>query len=258
MGYQARYQLTMAQEALFLQSQCEHPFVRDDGKVVVELHWEITERHFLPFDTERLWGRLEPITLGGQGVSTFSPDDMLLILCVHGAKHAWERLGWICDVAELFRARQEDIEWEEIVAQATALGGKRMLLLGLYLANDILGAELPERVAQRVRADSTVKELAERTREQLFRETDLLAGHLEGHEGAPAFHLLHLRVQESLREKIRYFIRKSTILSGEDWILRPLPRFLFPFYYVLRLVRLARKYGPRIWERVLRSGNLLI
>jgi hypothetical protein len=251
MGYRARYRLPRAQEEAYLRSKYEHPFTRDDGKVLLELHWELAERYFLPFDNERLWGRLEPVALGGKDVRTFSPEDTLLILCVHGAQHAWERLGWICDVAELVRVRQEDMGWEEVIAQASALGGDRILLLGLCLASDLLGVPLPERVAQRVRADSTAKELVERTREQLFRETDRPAGFLEGYEGAPAFHTLHLRVKGSLREKIRYFVRKATILTGEDWSVRALPRVLFPLYYVLRLVRLTKKYGPRILKRIL-------
>jgi len=251
MGYRARYRLTGAQEEAFLRSKYEHPFTREDGKVVVELHWELAERHFLPFDNERLWERLEPVSLGGKDVPTFSPEDMLLILCVHGAQHAWERLGWVCDVAELIRVRQEGMGWDDIMAQASALGGERMLLLGLCLANDLLGVALPERVAQRVRADATAKALAEWTGEQLFGETDRPAGFLEGYKGAPAFHFLHLRVRESLWEKTRYFVRKATILTGEDWSLRRLPRVLFPLYYILRLVRLTKKYGPRLLKRVL-------
>ena len=250
MGYQARYRLSRAQEEAFLRSKYEHPFTRKDGKVVVELHWELAERHFLPFDNERLWGRLEPVGLGGRDVPTFSPEDTLLILCVHGAQHAWERLGWVCDVAELIRVHQESMRWEDIVAQAGALGGERMLHLGLCLASDLLGVALPERVAQRVRADSTAKELAERTREQLFLDSDPPDGFLEGHEGAPAFHTLHLTVKESLREKVSYFIRKATNLSGEDWSMRPLPEFLFPLYYVLRPIRLTRKYVPRLLKRI--------
>jgi hypothetical protein len=252
MGYRARYRLSRAQEEAFLRSKYEHPFTRDDGKVVVELHWELAERHFLSFDNERLWERLEPISLAGKDIPTFSPEDTLLILCVHGAQHAWERLGWVCDVAELIHARQEEMGWENIMAQASALGGERMLLLGLYLASDLLGVALPERVAQRVQADSTAKALAEWTSEQHFRETSTRPAELlEGYKGAPAFHTLHLRVKESLREKIRYVIRKATILTGEDWSLRRLPRVLFPLYYVLRLVRLTKKYGPRLSKRIL-------
>ncbi len=180
LGYRPRYHLTRVQKAAFLRSQCEHLFTREDGKSVVELHWEITERHLsFPLDTERLWERLEQVPLGGEIVSTFSPEDTLLILCTHGSKHLWERLGWICDVAELIRARREDMGWERVMAQAGELGGERMLLLGLFLANDLLGAALPDGVLGRIHADPAVKALAGRITEQLFREEDGPPGLLE-------------------------------------------------------------------------------
>jgi len=251
MGYQARYRLTRTQETGFLRSQREHPFRREDGKCVVELHWEIAEKYFFPIDTERLWERLSRISLAGNSVLNLSPEDMLLILCTHGAKHAWERLEWICDVAELIRAHRENIGWEQLLAQARGLSNERTLLLGLFLASDLLGAVLPKKVSQRVRADPTVKGLAERTYEQLFRETDRPAGLLEGHEGAPVFHSLHLEVRERLRDKLRYWSRRAAALRGEDWELVTLPKFLFPFYYVLRAIRMSGKYGPRILKRFL-------
>jgi hypothetical protein len=249
-GYQPRYRLTAAQEAAFLQSQREHPFTRKDGKSIVELHWGITERYFFPLDIDCFWGRLNRFPLGGDTVLSLSPEDMLLVLCVHGCRHAWERLVWICDVAELVRACQEDIEWEGVIAQAGALGGERMLLLGLFLASDLLGTALPERVSQRVQVDPAVKALAGRVTEQLFRKTDYPAELLEGYEGAPAFDILHLEVRERLLDKIRYCLRKVITPKEEDWDLLPLPKFLFPFYYVLRPIRLARKYGLKVLKRL--------
>lgn len=252
LGYQARYRLAGTQEAAFLRSQREHSFRRDDGKSIVELHWGVVEKHFFPLDTERLWDRLDRIPLGGNTVLNLLPEDMLLILCAHGARHVWERLQWICDVSELIRVYQEEIRWERIVTQASALGSERMLLLGLFLASDLLGATLPERVSQRVRADLTVKALAERTCEQMFQQTDRSAElFLEGDEGAPAFHILHLKVRERLWDKICYCARKATTLRGEDLELLQLPKILFPLYYVLRMVRLTGKYGPRILKRLL-------
>jgi hypothetical protein len=255
-GYQARYRLTSTQEAAFLRSQHEHPFRRHDGKCVVELQWRIAERHFFPLDTERLWERLDRIPLGYNTVLNLSSEDMLLILCVHGAMHAWERLEWICDVAELIRVRREDIGWEQLMAQANAVGGERMLLLGLFLASELLGAALPEKVSQRVRADPTVKALAQQIREQLFRDIKRPAGFLEGYEGATTAFPLYLKVRERLPDKIRYCIRTVTALTGEDWELLPLPRFLFPFYYILRMIRLTGKYGPKILKRFLRADVL--
>jgi hypothetical protein len=105
-------------------------------------------------------------------------------------------------------------------------------------------------VSQRVRDDPTVKVLAARIAEQLFRQTHNPAEMLEEYGEPPAFHTLHLKVRERLRDKIRYCVRKTTTLSGDDWELLPLPRFLFPLYYVLRPVRLAGKHGSRMLQRL--------
>jgi hypothetical protein len=142
------------------------------------------------------------------------------------------------------------MKWEELIAQAGTLGGERMLLLGLVLASDLLGTVLPEEVSQRVQADPAVKALVGRITEQLFRKTDCPAELLEGYEGAPAFDILHIEVRERLLDKIRYCLRKVITPKEEDWDLLPLPKFLFPFYYVLRPIRLARKYGLRILKRL--------
>jgi hypothetical protein len=247
LGYRPQHQLTRAREAALLESRCEYAFTREDGECAVELRWEITEHFSFPLDAECLWERLEEIPLGGDVVPTLSPEDTLLILCAHGSKHLWERLGWVCDVAELIRVRQ-DMRWERVMAQAGALGGERMLLLGLFLTNDLLGAALPKEILRRVKADPAVKVLAGRIYELLFRETSGLAGLFK----RAYFHPLHLKMRERLPDKIRYCVRAATTQTVEDWDLLPLPNFLFPFYYVLRPIRLTGKYGLRILKRLLR------
>src|SRR5215204_537674 len=125
-GYRPGYELTPRQEMVLLQASHEYPFVNDDNKVAVELHWKITSRHFsFSLDHERLWKRVEPRRLAGEEVLTFSPEDLLLILCVHGAKHCWRVLEWICGVAELIRTN-ESLKWTQVIDQAKGTGSERM------------------------------------------------------------------------------------------------------------------------------------
>ncbi len=241
LGYRSPFRLAYAQKVASLQSEIDHGFVRNDGKSLVELHWGVADRYLsFPLDIERLWKRLRYVSLGGNSVPSFAPEDMLLILCVHGSKHIWGRLRWVCDIAELIRAHQ-DIKWDQIMAQASALGGERMMLLGLCLANDLLGAALPGKVSQRVQADPAVKVLAGRITERLFQEDGSLTGFLEG----SSFDPLYLKMRERLSDKIRYCLRRLTTRSMNDWELVSLPRFLNSLYYPLRIVRISGKYGRR-------------
>jgi hypothetical protein len=244
MEYRSQYRLNGEQQAAFLRNHYEHAFTRGDGEVTVDLHWGIMEKHFsFSLDSECLWGRLERISLGGNTVLTLSPEDLLLILCMHGSKHFWERLSWIRDVAELIRVHKK-INWEQFMKQASTLGSERMLLLGLYLASDLLGAALPEEVWRRVHTDPTVKALARQVHERLFREAN---GSLGAFEGLP-LHPFHLRARERLQDKLRYCIYRVTTITMKDSMLLPLPGYLYPLYYIIRPKRLAGKYGKRVIE----------
>ena len=235
-GYLPEYRLTSAQEAAYLQSHCDYDFNRNYGYVRLEIHWNIIPRYFtLALDPECLWERLVPISLNGEEVLTLFPDDLLLILCIHGAKHLWERLGWICDVAQLIRVHH-GIEWERVMELAGSLGIKRMFFLGLFLASNLLGATLPEEVMQRVEADPAVKRLAAQVRERLFRETHSLPGIFKRN-------IFLLKARERIGDRIRYCVHKAVTPNPADWSFLPLPASLFPLYYLLRPIRLARNYG---------------
>jgi hypothetical protein len=168
-GYRLALDVTPAQEVAYLQAFGQLPLVRDDGDLLVELHSALMARAF-PFrlDHEHLRDRLVPTVVAGKEVPTLAAEELLLVLCVHGGKHAWCSLGWICDVAELLRAHP-DLDWERVMTESRQLAIKRLLLLGLFLAGDLLEAALPEAVRRRARADAVVRGLAAQVRRNLFR-----------------------------------------------------------------------------------------
>jgi hypothetical protein len=236
-GYRPQFDLNDSQEAAFIRSYSAQCFERDDGKVFVDLHWAMTPRDFgFPLEPESLWGELEPMSLSGKEVMTLHPENLLLILCVHGGKHGWERLGWICDIAELIRIRNA-MDWRTVMNQARALKSERMLLLGLYLANDLLEAPLPEEIKARVYSDPAVRSLAAQVRERIFREVS--HGVLESWR-------FQVRIRDRWRDGCRSCFGLVMTPTGLELTLISLPAVLFPLYYVLRPMRLLVKHGGRM------------
>lgn len=247
-GYRQIDPPTGGYEAALLQSQREYVFIRDG--ILVELHWAVTPRNYsFPLDAGGLWERLQHVPLGGEKVATFSMEDLLLILCVHGSKHFWHRLAWICDVAELLRTHAT-IDWEQLMYRADELGSKRMLFLGLLLADELLEAPLPEKVSRMVRTDPKATALARQVREWLFQEPDgspnILA---KGRLDESRFHPFRVRMRERLRDKFGYAVRTALIPTPEDWQYLRLPESLFFLYYLVRPIRLTARYGQRLSRR---------
>ncbi len=236
-GYAPSPPRTPRQEAAIHTTWREDAFWRDAD--VVELHWAFAPREFpLPLDLDDVWARLEPLSLGRTHIRTLCAEHLLLVLCTHGAKHCWERLGWICDVAELLR-RTPGLDLGGVLDQARALGVERIVLLGLRLAAELLDAPLPDEVLRRARDDRTVGALATGVRTSLWRRAPTGSSH------SWESRLFHLRTRERWRDRLRYCARVALTPTPGDWAWLRLPDALYPLYYVARPIRLIAKYGPR-------------
>lgn len=244
-GYAGQMQLTAAQETTYLKYAYEYGFTTRGG-AFIELHWSLVPRYFAPrYDTGRLWERLQRDSSNPASAPSFSPEDLLLYLCMHGSKHRWQRLAWIADVAELIGAHKK-LDWEQALREAEETGTRRMLYLGLFLASDLLGAQLPQNILQRVQSDGATQSLAAHVRKRLFRK--------ESFSRSASFEmfLFHLRALEKMSDKARYCLYWSVPTLG-DWDYVRLPDRLFFLYYLTRPVRLIKKY---VWDRLKRLAAL--
>ncbi len=237
-GYRPEIKLDNIQEKVFLRFQRDCKFFRSDGRFIIEIQWGITQKYFpVVFDIKHLWERLETVSIDGKDVKTFSSEDMVLILCLHGFYHCWERLEWICDLAELIRVHQ-DMDWTRVIEKARTQGIERVLFLGLLLASDLLKASLPEVVLQKIQSDRVVKSFAVQFNKLLFSDPD------SSRKAFKCF-LLHIKIWESFRPKLRYCFGWLMTPNAADWAKLPLPAFLSFMYYILRSIRLFKTYVLR-------------
>ena len=137
-----------------------HVYIKKRGLSRVDLQWLMAHRHFaFRLDRSEVWQRRIPVVFENHTIQGLAPEDLLIVLCVHGSKHAWELLKWVCDVAELLRA-QPALDWERCFASASHWHCLRMLYMGLFLAHQLLGAPLPQMVLERLKKDSDVPALS--------------------------------------------------------------------------------------------------
>jgi len=232
-NYTLSKSLTVAQQEFLLRTQHNLQFSKDNRQLIVELHWEVAPHLFAStVQGDALWSNLVPFELNGLQVKTFSADDLLFSLCVHGSRHLWERLGWICDVAELISRRE--LNWPALLDRAERADSERMFLLGLHLAEKLLETSLPPEVKQRCDSDKRLTSLA----------TDIVAHLFNGPEHVPAtsreIFKYNLGVRKTLSARARYLAHTLRPTDG-DLGGRALPARLNFAYYLMRPFRLLLK-----------------
>jgi hypothetical protein len=198
------------------------------GMPPLELQWGIAPKCFsVDVEIEACWQRAQRAEFGGQPTLAFAPEDLMLILCIHGWKHAWNRLLWIADVARLLR-KSTALDWTAMTTRARASGTEGILQLGALLAQKLFGVTVPTEIADRAPSARQITTLAE---ESITYMQDLVQPTYTG------WHRYMLVARERRIDRIRHVSRFLLAPGVGDWDAVRLPKFVTPLY---RLVRLAR------------------
>lgn len=169
------------------------------GNDELDVHWDLAPGwHNYHVDFDRLWEGGLPFTADSQFVRKLRPEDAVDVLCMHGTKHWWERLRWICDIAELVNSGSIT-DWS-MAAEAAEARCQRPVSLGLCLAGDLLDAKLPEEVRQSLDQSPVVKRLAAQVGAWLQN-----GEHAEESRKLPERFLFRMRLCERLRDRLQQF-----------------------------------------------------
>jgi Uncharacterised nucleotidyltransferase len=236
LGYAVSKTLSQHQETLLLRTQHSVQFQLEDRRILAELHTEVASHLFASsVSAEDLWRQLITLKLNDLQVKSLSAEDLLFSLSVHGSRHLWERLSWICDVAELIS--RHHIDWTSLMNRAARTDSERVFYLGPFLAQALLGTDLPHEVRSKLQNDSLLRSLATEIRDRLF----------NGPEHIPAtprqIFRFNVELRKSWQARARYFVHALRPTDGDVGAFS-LPRPLNFAYYLIRPVRLLVANKP--------------
>jgi hypothetical protein len=214
-GYHLMERIADSWKAAYVRFHGGFTFSAPDGRIVIEMNWRVAPWYWrLPEIPEAAWRRLGRLPLAGLSVPWFAPEDLLHLLCLHGCKHQWEQLKWLVDVAEILRLRS-DLDLHQAMSEARRCGSARMLALGLLLAHDLLGADLPADLLRVIKSVPAIEALATRVCNSVFivrpepadtltelaflaRTVDRLGAQVSCAALIPAYFLLHRVIRPGL------------------------------------------------------------
>jgi len=210
----------------------EYLFRRAGAQQLVELHTEKTFRYYpRPMRIEDLYARQRCVRLEGRDVPALCLEDELVLNCIHGAKHFWERLMWPADIAAIV-ARHPEIAWERVRQAARDVGAECMLHVGLLLAESLLGVPVPAEMAATANADGAARELVRQAEGWLP---------TAGYAPPPLLQRAMFRMQMGGGglAGISYLVRLSLSPTEEDW------------------AEGRESHGSRVWEAIKRPFRLM-
>ena len=236
------------------------PYIARDQSLVLELHHHIiqpTASGSLPI--QALWQRARPVQLASMTAFVFAPQDLLLHSCLHLSvgDGFLGRLRNLCDIAEIIRRYQEEIDWAQLLREAHMADVDKYLYYPLWLAQDMVKAEIPVGVLRELASSMGGRSMDDRvlkfiTRRVMLRPppatspvpfeaiADVCAGWLSAKETGEKIKSVCQRIGLRLVSSARQQAPQPRSLALLYTI------FVHPLYLMIRAVsRIAR---PRSWE----------
>jgi hypothetical protein len=231
LGYDpGRLRLSPRQEKSFLRSGYECSFGLNSERNLVELQWQIVPRFCsISFDVDALFSRSIQLNLDGVFLRTMGHEDLLLVLCVHAAKHEWAQLGMLRDIAALANF---DLDWSWIIAEARRLGILKILQVSLVALSELFDTSLPTQLPPPTEGTANLASAL----------IARLQHNYEPHTESVRYFRAQLRSREQWLDRARFVWRLATTPSVQDWQAVQIPDRYFALYRGVKIARLMKRF----------------
>jgi len=233
--YKCEKELSSSQLKKYIKNEYSLTFMRSDGRIIIDLHWDISGNYISNPIVLENFNHFETVILNGKPVKSLPVEWLLFYLCLHGCRHSWKCLDWVCCISETMRANPA-IDWDLVIKTAKHYNCKNMLLLGVLLAHKLLDADLPEKIDVKLRTNHLIPDLADKICMKLFLDNTEIMVFEE------RFDSFQIKIKDRLSDKIQYCLHLFFSPTKEDWKRFPLPGQLSFLHYGLRPLRLMTEF----------------
>ena len=229
-GYEHLRTFTEIQEKIWIKYAHEMGLIHTQKKVHLEMHWSFLDEDYpMQVDLENFWKETQIVMLNGQAIHTFSTENLLYYLCIHGSKHLWERIEWIKDLDLLIT--KNEIDWESVIQKAEGTGFEKMVYLGLSLCASLFHTPLPHIIKEKISAHPEIGTLSSfifeswDTQQSTFAKTAAI-----------------LKLFPGLKAQAIYLHKIILKPSFNEYRAVDLPKGMYWGYYLVRPYLLMKKY----------------
>lgn len=129
---------------------CHYRFRDPFKETFIEIHWAFAPPRPNKINLDEVWIRSKIQCINGIEVLTLSPEDTLLLLCLHACKNITTLqnipLINLCDIHELISQYTDRLNWDYIAHRAKVWRLKGALFYLCLLTNNRLGTHWPAKI----------------------------------------------------------------------------------------------------------------
>jgi hypothetical protein len=218
-----------------------------DDHICVDLHCGLARRPLaIALDFDHVWSRRSAIKLAGETVPSLSPEDTLIVLCIQLIKDSWltySRLSEISDIARLIHA-YPNLDWEQMYKEADRRGYRRIVDLGVSLAQRLIHCAISVDLSQRLRSEPAVLTLTEYLCEKTMHQDP------DPSQLPISNKRFRWLVRERWRDKVYPYYHRIFVPNAYDRAVFAVPVWMSFLYYLIRPIRLVGKYSLQLYKQL--------
>ena len=182
-----------------------------DGALHLDLHWQVSPGYGArAVPAEGFLARAEPCALLGRESLGPAPDDLLTMICLHGARHRWGSVESVLGMG--MQVRDASVDWASELPAARAQGHHRRLIVGVAHACRVLGLPRPPGVQEALCDDRSSRAMLDSLRPDSLE----LLGSL-GAQGRLTREVWRLRGEDSAASRLTNLCVRALRPGPEDW-----------------------------------------
>jgi len=240
LGYKNEHNLEALSNTYILNHFSDVSFFNPQNGITIELHWKLLKNTNAQLgNIANLFDNSVNISLQNTPIRSLPLEEEFLYLCIHAAKHRFERIEWMNDLSLLFQVHYKDYNWQKLLTMAEDEMALTPYLLALKILDQDYKQEVPHKASKRLLNNKKVLILYQKVW-NLHAQDYILQEKKKGIRYMELFFAIQL--EDNFLRKLSIFKTIFFPLYMNDILsTRQFPKPLNFLYYFIRLKRIITK-----------------
>lgn len=239
-GYSSAYPLNERQFKSYCDIAHDYALINKKNGVLVELHWRLLSSEFMAnLDTIDFFTDTTTITIQGKKLKTLQLEELIIYLCIHGAKHQWERLEWLVDIAYLIKT--QSIDWERLIKLTYQINSEKMVMSAFNLCKNFFKTDFTPEIEDHLQ-EPAIQKISKNLEIHFIQHfSDSLTTSVK----TKTISLIQFQLLDGTKNKLLFLtsLFKPTQL---DYLSYHLPNKLTFLYYFIRPLNIIKRWSRKI------------